>query len=192
MAARKATPSHRQAGVVSTGHTSFEQQRCAASHQHAYANPALDLLPVAAGAAYLCCNAALLHTSLCRELQLPVGTQNAQNTKPHPLTCWNMPSGVRTADTCCPAPPHAEQVLGVVPGLTPLWSHVPHLRTQEATLSGRMPCYADEKLQPERMTAWWQDCRVKINRMELQGALAATTEQNTDAGIRNAGLKSEA
>lgn len=38
-----------------------------------------------------------------------------------------MPSGVRTADTCWPAPPHAEQVLALVPGFVPLPSHVPHL-----------------------------------------------------------------
>ncbi len=44
------------------------------------------------------------------------------------LTCWNMPRGVRTADTCCPAPPQAEQVLAEVPGFVPDPSHVWHLR----------------------------------------------------------------
>lgn len=44
------------------------------------------------------------------------------------LTCWNMPRGVRTADTCCPAPPQAEQVLAEVPGFVPVPLHVWHLR----------------------------------------------------------------
>lgn len=41
-------------------------------------------------------------------------------------TCWNMPSGVRTACTTWPCPPQVLQVVGVVPALTPEPSHVSH------------------------------------------------------------------
>lgn len=52
------------------------------------------------------------------------------NCSPVPLqvgqvaTCWNMPSGVRTAWTTWPAPLHVVQVLDVVPAFTPLPLHV--------------------------------------------------------------------
>ena len=45
---------------------------------------------------------------------------------PQSCTCWNTPSGVRTAVATCPAPPQALQVEGLVPALAPLPSHVPH------------------------------------------------------------------
>ena len=35
-------------------------------------------------------------------------------------TCWNIPSGVRTACTTCPAPLQVLHVLAEVPALTPL------------------------------------------------------------------------
>lgn len=41
-------------------------------------------------------------------------------------TCWNTPSGVRTAVATCPAPPQALQVVGLVPALAPLPLQVPH------------------------------------------------------------------
>lgn len=75
LAARKATPSHRQAGVVSTGQMGFKQQQNIACHQHAYTSPNLDLSPVAADAARVLCKATRLRTPQCAELQLHVGSR---------------------------------------------------------------------------------------------------------------------
>ena len=111
-----------------------------------------------------------------------MGTQDSQETEPLPLTCWNMPSGVRTADTCCPAPPQAEQVLGVVPGLTPLWSHVPHLQNVvDDTIKNTLrhpPRHAKEMLAASTACRVPRDGSYYCHSIKPQGAVAAAAGQN--------------
>mmetsp|Transcript_9983 Transcript_9983/g.29946 ORF Transcript_9983/g.29946 Transcript_9983/m.29946 type:complete len:211 (+) Transcript_9983:3590-4222(+) len=65
---------------------------------------------------------------------------------PQSCTCWNTPSGVRTAVATCPAPPQALQVEGLVPALAPLPSHVPHSVILSTSMSTEQPKTASLKL----------------------------------------------
>lgn len=54
----------------------------------------------------------------------PAGVAQSQHIQTehatHTRTCWKAPSGVRTAWMSCPVPWHMLQLLGLVPGFTPL------------------------------------------------------------------------
>mmetsp|Transcript_5517 Transcript_5517/g.20848 ORF Transcript_5517/g.20848 Transcript_5517/m.20848 type:complete len:207 (-) Transcript_5517:4-624(-) len=55
----------------------------------------------------------------------------------HAVTCWKLPSGVRTVATTWPCPPHVPQDAGRVPAFTPLPVHESHSssRTQSNSFS---------------------------------------------------------
>mmetsp|Transcript_33164 Transcript_33164/g.98741 ORF Transcript_33164/g.98741 Transcript_33164/m.98741 type:complete len:254 (-) Transcript_33164:599-1360(-) len=63
----------------------------------------------------------------------------------HVDTCWNAPSGVRTACTYWPVPWHCGQVLAVVPLLAPEPSQVPHDASRSTSSSFAQPKTASRK-----------------------------------------------
>jgi hypothetical protein len=71
----------------------------------------------------------------------PWQVEQGVNCSPVPLqvgqvaTCWNMPRGVRTACTTCPAPLQVLQVLEEVPLFTPEPLQVPQSSSRLTSIS---------------------------------------------------------
>lgn len=108
--------------------------------------------------ALICCH------GTCSAVQPSHGSMRASA-----LTCWNMPSGVRTACTSWPLPPHCVQVVGVVPVLTPLPSHVctpGRAGQRSATKLRDAPTRSSCASQPPAQKPGWGGGRVHKERCE--------------------------